>query len=328
MSGNQITIQSLPQEIIEQTLLKLDETDILAYCASHKDAYHIWDSDTFWLNKLDYDFTKKSKSENKACSSFYAIKYEPEENRHLTYQRWKRFFTPIAYTDNVVDIMNFIINQFIFFGEYRSHIMIADAIKTNNLKLLNYITNYNMLPPVPDIIDGIIVALEEVDEGDIQIATLEWLRVHGALPNQEAADNFAFFGKLHILKWLQRYNIFPSRNGADLCILKGFVDVLQWCISLGIFPTQTGADYAAKNDNIYILQLLEAQGILPSKQGFISALVKYNHNTVLWLIKRGIRILPNDINEIKTQLKEENDFNHDGVLYLVHNELYKDGGYE
>ena len=84
-----LKMNTLPQELIQSTLLHLSYGDIINYCHSHSQGMEIYRDKLFWFNKLDYDKSYITQDGEKLLPSYYVINYgEFEEDGASMYRRW------------------------------------------------------------------------------------------------------------------------------------------------------------------------------------------------------------------------------------------------
>lgn len=323
MSKVNASIQILPQELIEHILILLSEKDIIRYCSTYKAAQSICHSDGFWLNKLDHDYVVRTIWDHKVVERpfKYVIEYAFEENRYLTYQRWKRFFIPIETDDNILDIIHFMINAY----KNNMYLVISNAIETHNIKILNYLIEYNIIPSIAKVVCGISHAISNAPR-IVALNTLQWFEQYNIYPTQRDADYLAQFGRLDILEWLQQHGILPTQKGANRCIRGGYINILLWLSTHGILPTQEGANFAAEANNFYALQILYDWGILPTKEGFEYAFVNGHYNVLSWLIEHDMRVSNADIIKLRRALTVQNEFNLKNGVHWLYSRLDKLGG--
>ena len=151
------------------------------------------------------------------------------------------------------------------------------------------------------------------------IATLNWLKSKGKLPNNEAfelafmSDNIAVLnwfeengirvtfvsnddyisivrnGNLNVLKWLAEREIYPTTEAANNAVERNEYEILDWMMSpeIDIEPNVLGANFAAFRDNYRMLNYLEEHGILPDIRA--ARMAKNNREMLEWLGMRGIR---------------------------------------
>ena len=287
------------QESIESRLLDLKIADVTKFCDTERLYQELCNKDEFWLNKLDRDFYVINYDGIKLLPSLYAGKYMKGEPSSNTYQRWNDF-RRIGTEEKVVDIINFILDKYAPNVVGRSHLVIF-AIGANDIRLLSYLVQYQVLPPVDVVIDSITNAILSF-RNIIRLDTLQLLEKYGALPSIYAANLFAYHGRLDILQWLEERQILPGIDGANDCIIGGYVNILMWLHDRGILPDTRGANIAAEHGNLYVLNHLERHHILPTIEGYKLALYNSRLDVVLWLTKRHIGYERKDVDEIEKDI--------------------------
>ena len=199
------TLQTLPPEIVYDTLVRASEADIMNYCATSVDAHIICTDPIFWLRKLDYDFDIG----NSLKPSYYAQRYNTDKDRHVTYTRWKTYVGDHPMVN--MDIIIYNINQGIKLKNERADkiSLMRYALIHNDQDLLQILQMKNLLISPKDSEIRILLDIMNT-AGEINVHVMQWLEDYGMPITQDLVDEFCSTGNINILNWLYTKNILPT----------------------------------------------------------------------------------------------------------------------
>lgn len=295
-----MTLQTLPIEIIYDTLIRTNENDIMNYCATTHEAHIICADPIFWLRKLDYDFDKGISLK----PSYYAQRYNHDTDRHVTYTRWKTYNGDHPVSN--IDIIMYNIDQGLALRPGIADIfaLMRYALVHNDVELWESLQVKQLLIR-PDDDNNLSLLLDIMTPaGEINLCMMQWLEDYGMPITSNLVYNFCIIGDIEILKWFYAKNIIPTDDDLIQAIAFGQIDIVRWAINIGIPLTQIHANIAVEVNNICILNILYAQGILPNSECFLSGVARKSITAIRWAIMHGVEI-PNNINKKITRMLKD-----------------------
>ena len=231
MNQQHVSLSSVPIELIENTLLYLSEDDIRNYCSLNKEGNRIWNDDTFWLNKLDYDYSTVSPSTLILIPSRYVkTMYHPDTKGLDIYRRWKKHFIMLEEKMN----SNYNTRQKAMYEESYIH----KYTETQNDDIIAFELDRD--PPITskimsDAIQfGRINILDLLVERGVQILNKYVLL---AIKNNQVG----------VLDWLDEKGFHAKQNYVELAISYDHPNVLEWLEEKGFWPTPQDIRIVPKN---------------------------------------------------------------------------------
>lgn len=251
VNGKWIKIEDLPYEILYQILFPMSYDHVISYCRTSKNAYVICNDDSFWIGKIDSEFSFTNSEGHIFRPSDYIAKYQHPDRRGIDiYKRWN-------------------LEWFIF-----------DRVKNNHNDIVMWTIDTTNTPH-PQIITHAVLA------NNTEILLL--LADRGELPTQMDADKACSKGYIYLVRWLIEHEVFPHNatwahiSGVNLAAEHGYFDIMELLERNGLLPNTVGANSAAGEGQLDVLEWLAKRNIFPDKTGAHGAAINNHLNVLKWL---------------------------------------------